>query len=59
MFSLIFFGIVAVCFGLAPGEPKIIKPLLRGYGVCTLIFAPVGMAEYIIESLELPEPLFI
>ena len=53
-FSMLFFGIAAVRFKPTSGEPKIIGSLLRGYGICILIFTPAGIAEYIIETLEMP-----
>ena len=52
--SMLFFGIAAVRFKPASGEPNIIGSLLRGYGICILVFAPAGIAEYIIETLEMP-----
>lgn len=53
LLSMLFFGIVAVRFKSASGEPKVVENLLKGYGICTLIFAPLGIAEYIIEALNL------
>ena len=53
-FSMLFFGIVAVRVKPASGEPKMMKSLLKGYGICTLVFAPLGMAEYVIESQGIP-----
>jgi len=51
---MVFFGIAAVRFKPASGEPKIMKSLLKGYGICTLVFAPLGMAEYVIELQGIP-----
>lgn len=52
--SMFLFGISAVRSFSISGEPKIIGTLVRGYGICTLVFALLGLTEYFIEALELP-----
>lgn len=31
-------------------EPRALHPLLRAYGICALVFAPVGIIEYAVEA---------
>ncbi|MCF7938905.1 MAG: helix-turn-helix transcriptional regulator [Spirochaetales bacterium] len=35
---------------LQPNEPPVLKPLMKAYGLCALIFAPLGLIEYAIAS---------
>lgn len=35
---------------LQPDEPPVLKPLMRAYGLCALIFAPLGLIEYAVAS---------
>lgn len=37
-----------------PDEPDAIRPLIRGYGLWALVFAPVGLVEFAVESARLP-----
>lgn len=45
-------GLAIAAFGLIlrsplqPGEPAFLKPLLKAYSLCALIFAPLGIIEY-------------
>ena len=52
--SMLLFGIAALRSVPVPGESKIIGSLLRGFGICTLVFAPIGLTEYLFEALKLP-----
>ncbi|MFP4268900.1 MAG: helix-turn-helix domain-containing protein [Spirochaetaceae bacterium] len=35
---------------LQPTEPPVLRPLMKAYGLCALIFAPLGLIEYAIAS---------
>ncbi len=52
--SMLLFGISVIYSFPLSGEPKIIGSLLKGYAICTLVFAPLGLTEYLIETLKLP-----
>jgi DNA-binding CsgD family transcriptional regulator len=39
---------------LSPKEPAVLRPLIHAYGLCALIFAPIGVVEYAIQSAGLP-----
>ena len=53
-------GLALAKFGLTargpinPNEPDSIRPLIRGYGLWALIFAPAGLIEFAVESARLP-----
>ena len=53
-------GLAMAAFGvvargpLAPDEPAVIKPLLKAYGLCALVFAPLGLLEYAVEKAGIP-----
>lgn len=53
-------GLAMAAFGvsargsLPPGEPPALRPLLKAYGICALVFAPMGLVEYIVEVAGLP-----
>jgi len=47
------FGAVA-CGQIAPGEPPVMKPLLKAYGLCALVFAPMGLVEFAVNAAGLP-----
>ncbi len=35
---------------LQPNEPPVLRPLMKAYGLCALVFAPLGLIEYAIAS---------
>ena len=47
-------GLAVAAFGimlrtpLSPKEPPALKPLMKAYGLCALIYAPLGLVEYAI-----------
>jgi DNA-binding CsgD family transcriptional regulator len=47
------FGVVARG-PLAPGEPRALRPLIRAYGLCAMVFSPIGLIEYAVENAGLP-----
>ncbi|NLJ45492.1 MAG: hypothetical protein GX430_02905 [Treponema sp.] len=53
-------GLAMAAFGVAvreplpPGEAPALRPLLRAYGLCALVFAPMGLIEYVVETAGLP-----
>lgn len=53
-------GLAMAAFGavsrgpLSPDEPPAIKPLLRAYGLCAIVFAPMGLIEYAVEKAGIP-----
>ncbi len=53
-------GLAMAAFGVAvreplpPGESPALRPLLRAYGLCALVFAPMGLVEYAVEVAGLP-----
>ena len=53
-------GLALATFGLNargpinPEEPASIRPLIRGYGLWALIFAPAGLIEFAVETARLP-----
>jgi DNA-binding CsgD family transcriptional regulator len=51
--ALAAFGVVARG-PLAPGEPPALRPLIRGYGLCALVFAPMGLIEYAVQTAGIP-----
>ncbi len=38
-------------------EPPVMKPLLRAYSVCALVFAPMGLVEYIVAVSGILRPI--
>ena len=52
--ALAAFGVVARG-PLAPGEPPALRPLIRGYGLCALVFAPMGLIEYAVQAAGIPD----
>lgn len=53
-------GLAMAAFGvtargpLPPGEAPALRPLFKAYGTCALAFAPMGLAEYAVETAGLP-----
>ena len=53
-------GLAMAAFGvtargpLSPGEPPALRPLFRAYGTCALVFAPMGLVEYAVQTAGLP-----
>jgi DNA-binding CsgD family transcriptional regulator len=53
-------GLAMAAFGvvargpLAPDEPAALKPLLKAYGLCAIVFAPLGLLEYAVEKAGIP-----
>lgn len=53
-------GLAMVAFGISvreplpPGEPPVIRSLVKAYGTCAIVFAPMGLVEYAFEYLQLP-----
>ncbi len=53
-------GLAMAAFGVRARGPlsqeisQAIRPLIRAYGLCALIFAPIGVIEYGIQSARLP-----
>jgi len=35
---------------LQPNEPPVLRPLMKAYGLCALIFAPMGLIEYAVAA---------
>ncbi len=58
-------GLAIAAFGvvargpLTAQEPAALRPLMKAYGTCALVFAPLGFAEYIIELAGIPGLPFI
>jgi DNA-binding CsgD family transcriptional regulator len=58
--GLILTGLAMATFGVTvrgpfnPQEPRTVRPLVRAYGLCTIVFAPTGLVEYAIASAGLP-----
>jgi DNA-binding CsgD family transcriptional regulator len=48
-FAMASFGILARG-PLNPGEPPALRPLMKAYGLCAIIFAPAGLIESAIQS---------
>ena len=52
-------GLAMAAFGLtargpiSPNEPAVLHPLIRAYGLCAIVFAPIGVIEYAVQSAEL------
>jgi DNA-binding CsgD family transcriptional regulator len=44
---------------LNPGEPPALRPLLRAYGLCAIIFAPMGLIESVLQSSGISWMTFI
>lgn len=41
---------------LAPpprNEPRVLRPLLKAYGICAIVFSPIGTIEYAVEAANL------
>ena len=53
-------GLAMVSFGiiargpLNPGEPSALRSLMKGYGLCSIIFAPAGFIESALQSSGIP-----
>lgn len=53
-------GLAMAAFGVAvreplpPAEPPALRPLFKAYGICALVFAPMGLVEYAVEVAGLP-----
>jgi DNA-binding CsgD family transcriptional regulator len=58
-------GLAMASFGvhirgpLNPGEPPALRPLLRAYGLCAIIFAPMGLIESVLQSSGISWMTFI
>ena len=58
-------GLAIAAFGvvargpLSPQEPSALRPLLKAYGTCALVFAPLGFIEYAVSLAGIPELPFI
>ena len=52
------FGVVARS-PLSAQEPAALRPLMKAYGTCALVFAPLGFAEYIVKLAGIPDLPFI
>jgi DNA-binding CsgD family transcriptional regulator len=37
----------------APQEPLLLTPLLRAYGLCAIVFAPIGLIEYAVQNADI------
>ena len=48
-FAMASFGILARG-PLNPGEPPALRPLMKAYGLCAIIFAPAGIIESALQS---------
>lgn len=52
-------GLAIGAFGLMahrklhPQEPPAMQPLMKAYGLCALVFAPMGLVEFVVESADL------
>lgn len=47
------FGMVLRMPAASSGSPNL-SPLLRGFGVVTIVFAPIGLVEYAVETARIP-----
>lgn len=53
-------GLAMAAFGiiargpLSQKEPAALRPLLRAYGLCAIIFAPLGLLEFAVEKAGIP-----
>lgn len=53
-------GLAIAAFGvtargpLPPGEPPVLRPLFKAYGLCAIVYAPLGLIEYAVETAGLP-----
>jgi len=53
-------GLAMAAFGvvargpLNPDEPGALRPLLRAYGLCAIVFAPLGLLEYAVQKAGIP-----
>jgi hypothetical protein len=48
-FAMAAFGLLARG-PLNPGEPPALRPLMKAYGLCAILFAPAGITEAAIQS---------
>ncbi len=52
-------GLAMAAFGLtargpiSQNEPAVLYPLIRAYGLCAIVFAPIGVIEYAVQSAQL------
>ena len=51
--AMLFFGL-AIRSPLEPAEPPSLHSLMRAYGICALVFAPIGLIEFFVQSAALP-----
>jgi DNA-binding CsgD family transcriptional regulator len=51
--AMVFFGLVARG-RLSPKEPPALRRLTRAYGLCAIIFAPIGLIEYAVSVAGWP-----
>jgi DNA-binding CsgD family transcriptional regulator len=51
------FAMAAFGFALVlpppPNEPRVLRPLLKAYGICAIVFSPIGTIEYAVEAANL------
>jgi DNA-binding CsgD family transcriptional regulator len=53
-------GLAMAAFGIiargpiSQNEPAVLHPLFRAYGLCAIIFAPIGVIEYAVQAAQLP-----
>lgn len=53
-------GLAVAAFGIvargqiAPTEPPAMRPLVRAYGLCAIVFAPMGLVEFAVGIAGLP-----
>ncbi len=53
-------GLAMAAFGLVargqtvPDEPPAIRQLMKAYGLCALVFAPMGLVEFAVDAAGLP-----
>ncbi|TVR74683.1 MAG: DNA-binding response regulator [Spirochaetaceae bacterium] len=58
--GLVLTGLAMAVFGITvrgrfnTQEPRMVRPLVRAYGLCTIVFAPTGLVEYAIAAAGLP-----
>ncbi len=51
--AMLTFGLVARG-PLSSAEPRALRPLTRAYGLCAIVFAPIGLVEYAIQATGVP-----
>ena len=51
--AMLTFGLIARG-PLSPAEPRALRPLVRAYGLCAIVFAPIGLVEFAIQATGIP-----